>query len=151
MGTKWSEKSWDLCSQLRLHFWFRPVHLELTAWQGLHIYTFIFQEFFLFHIFTYRDKTLSVLHFDFQRQHSLSLYLVTQLNTCNMGAYTFYNLFLILPFRLDSFQPWTQPQKFRQTPKETNNQHGRRHVPPWMHCGIFVYRYLAWNTLSTYI
>ena len=57
--------------------------------------------------------------------------------------------FLVLPFRLDLFQPWTQPQKFRQTPKETNNQHGRRHVPPRIHCDISVYWYLIQNTEST--
>ena len=54
--------------------------------------------------------------------------------------------FPVLPFWLDLFQPRTQPQKFRQTPKETNNQHGRRHVPPRIHCYISVYWYLAWNT-----
>ena len=54
--------------------------------------------------------------------------------------------FPVLPFRFDLFQPRTQPQKFRQTPKETTSQHGRRHVPPRIHCYIFVYRYFAWNT-----
>ena len=52
----------------------------------------------------------------------------------------------VLPFRLDLFQPRTQPQKLRQTPKETTNQHGRRHIPPRIHCYISVYWYLAWNT-----
>ena len=52
----------------------------------------------------------------------------------------------VLPFRLDLFQSQTQPQKFRQIPKETNNQHGRRHVPPRIHCYISVHWYLAWNT-----
>ena len=72
-------------------------------------------------------QTLSLLHFDFQRQLSLSLslslyiYLVTQLNTRNMGAYTFCNLFLSLLFRLDFFQPRTLSQKFCQTLKENNN------------------------------
>ena len=50
--------------------------------------------------------------------------------------------FLVLPFWLDLFQP----QTFRQTPKETNNQHGRRHVPPRIHCYISVYWYFAWNS-----
>ena len=44
--------------------------------------------------------------------------------------------FLVLSFQLDLFQPQTQPQKFRQAPKETNNQHGRRHIPPKIHCYI---------------
>ena len=42
--------------------------------------------------------------------------------------------FPVLPFRLDLFQSRTRPQKFRQTPKGTNNQHGRR-----IHCYIFLY------------
>ena len=59
--------------------------------------------------------------------------------------------FPVLPFQLDLFQSRTQPKKFRQILKETNNQHGRRHIFPRIHCYISVHWYLAWNTLSTYI
>ena len=54
--------------------------------------------------------------------------------------------FPVLPFQLDFFQPQTQPQNFRQTLKETINQHGRRHVPPWIRCYVSVYWYLEGNT-----
>ena len=54
--------------------------------------------------------------------------------------------FPVLPFRLDLFKSRTQTQKFRQIPKETNNQHGRRHFLPRIHCYISVYWYLTWNT-----
>ena len=89
-----------------------------------------------FHIFTYRDSTLSLslLHFDFQQSNP---------RKCIHSA-TFF--FLVLPFRFDLHQPRTQLQKFRQTPKETNNQHGRKHVPPRIRCYISIYRYLTWNT-----
>ena len=55
--------------------------LILSRAFGLPIYTLAFQELILFHIFTYRDSTLS-------------FHIVTQLNSRNMGAYTFCNLFL---------------------------------------------------------
>ena len=112
----------------------------------------------------FQELTLS--HFDLQRQHSLSLFISTsrnslilplnntiQYNICNMGVYILSATFFlpVLPFQLDLFQPRTQPQKFCQIPKETNNQHGRRHVPPRIHCYIFVYWYLTWNSSSTYI
>ena len=65
--------------------------------------------------------------------------------TCvRIHSATFF--FPVLPYRLDLFQYRTQPQKFRQIPKETTNQHGRRHVPPRIHCYISVYWYLARNT-----
>ena len=54
--------------------------------------------------------------------------------------------FPALPFRLDFFQSRTQPQKFRQIPKETNNQYGRRHVPPRIQYYISVHWYITWNT-----
>ena len=54
--------------------------------------------------------------------------------------------FTVLPFRLDLFQSRAWPQTFHQIVKETNNEHGRRHVPPRIHCYISVYWYLAWNT-----
>ena len=53
----------------------------------------------------------------------------TQLNTRNLGAYIVCNLFFpVLPFRLNFFQSRTRPQTFRQIPKETNKQHGRKNV-----------------------
>ena len=54
--------------------------------------------------------------------------------------------FPVLAFRLDLFQSRTQLQKFRQIPKETNNQHGRRHVPPRILGYISIYWYVTWNT-----
>ena len=121
--------------------------------------------------FWFPEITLShslLLHFNLQRLHththtytlslslSLSLFLSTSrnsltlplckklLNTRKMCAYTFCNHFFpVLPFRLDLFQPRTQPQKFHKIPKETNNQHVRRHVPPRIQCYISVYWYLA--------
>ena len=53
-------------------------------------------------------------------------------------------LFFVILFRWDFFQP--QTQKFHQTAKETNNQHGRRHMPSNTRCYIFIYHYLTWNT-----
>ena len=100
----------------------------------------------LTHILTYRESTLS-LHFRLPetawpcqliRHNSIRIKWVC------INSATFF--FPVLPFRLDLFQLRTQPQKFRQTPKETNNQHGRRQVPPRIHCYIPVYWYLAWNT-----
>ena len=87
----------------------------------------------------YRENTLTLLYFDFQQSTP---------RKCKHST-TFF--FLVLPFRLDLLQPRTQPQKFHQTPKETNNQHGRRHMPSRTCCYIFIYQYLTWNTLSTYI
>ena len=93
------------------------------------------------HILTYRDSTLS-LHFwlpgtawpcQFVRHNSIRVRWV------HIHSATFF--FPFLPFWLDLFHPRTQPQKFRQTPKETNNQHGRRHVPPRIHCYISVQWY----------
>ena len=97
-------------------------------------------------------------HFDLQRQHSLSSFRLPEIAwPCQLVRHnsicvtwvcihstTFF--FPVLPFRLDLFRPQTQPQKFRQIPKETNNQHWRRHIPPRIHCYISVYWYLAWNT-----
>ena len=102
-----------------------------------------------FSIWTYRDNTHThslSLHCDLQKQHALSLiFWHPAINPTKM--YTFYNLFfLVLPFRLDLLQLPTQPQKFRQTPKKTNNQHGRRHMPSSTRCYISIYHYLTWNT-----
>ena len=57
--------------------------------------------------------------------------------------------FPVLPFQLDLFQSYAQPQTFRQIPKETNDQ--RLTHPSRIHWYICVYWYLAWNTWSTYI
>ena len=85
-------------------------------------------------IATYRNNTLSLLHFDFQQSTP---------RKCIHSA-TF--VFPVLPFWLDLLQPRTQPQKFRQTLKATNNQHRRRHVPPRTRYYIPIYHYLTWNT-----
>ena len=85
-------------------------------------------------ISTHRDNTHSILHFDFQHLTSWKC----------IHSTTFF--FLVLPFRLELLQPRTQPQKFHETLKETNNQQGRRHVPPRTRCYISIYRYLTWNT-----
>ena len=104
----------------------------------------------LSHILISRDSTLSSFRLpetawpcQLVRNNSIRITWV------HIHSATFF--FPVLPFWLDLFQPRTQPQKFRQFPKETNNQHGRRHVPPRIHCYISVYWYIAWNTLSTYI
>ena len=86
-------------------------------------------------------ETADTLSFTFDFQQSTS-------RKCIHSANLFFPL---LPFQLEFFKPWTQPQKFRQTPKETTNQYGRRHVPPRTRCYISIYRYLTWNTLYTYI
>ena len=75
--------------------------------------------------------SLSLLHFDFQQSTP---------RKCIHSAIFFFPL---QPFQLDFFQPQTQPQKFRQTPKETTNQHGRRHILPRTRCHISIYRYLT--------
>ena len=88
----------------------------------------------LSHFHLQRQHTLSLLHFDFQQSTPWKC----------IHSVTFF--FLVQPFRLDFFQPWTQPRKFCQTLKETNNQHGRRHVPPRTHCFISIYWYLSPHT-----
>ena len=97
------------------------------------------------------------LHFDFQRQHinththtlslSLSLFLSLSLlhfdfqqSTLRKCIHSATFFFPVLLFRLEFFQSRTQPQKF---PKETNDQHGRRHVPPRTRCNIYIYRYFT--------
>ena len=105
-------------------------------------------------ILTYRDSTHTHTH-----THTLSLSLSLSLSLpetawpCQLLK---HNLMRVIWVRIHSatfslpvlplFQPQTQPQKFHQTPNETNNQHERRHVPPRIHFYISVYRYLAWNT-----
>ena len=80
--------------------------------------------------------SLSLSHFDLQRQHTHSLslslsYILTFSSQPHKDEYILQPFsFLFLPFQLDLLQPRTQPQKLRQTLKETNNQHERRHVSP---------------------
>ena len=96
------------------------------------------------HTFWVPETALSLLHFDFQKQlDQLVRHNSIRITWVHTHSVTFF--FPVLPFRFDFFQPRTQPQKFRQIPKETNNQHGRRHVNPRIHCYISVYWYLAWN------
>ena len=75
--------------------------------------------------------------------HSLSPSYILTSTKCIHSA-TFF--FPLQPFRVDLLQPRTQPLKFRQTPKETNNQHVRRHVPSSTRGHISIYRYFIWNT-----
>ena len=117
------------------------------------------------YILTSRDSTYTDTHilslsqnFDLQRQHSVCLSVSsfstsrnsltlpvnkTQFNTRNMRIHSATFFFLVLRFRLALFHPRTQPQKFRQIPKETTNQHGRKHISPRIHYYISVYWYLA--------
>ena len=153
-------------SQLRQHLWFYPAHLEPNHMTRI---TYIFSRrprthsltFWLPETSLYLSLSLSLspsLAFSL----SLSVFISTSrnslnlpvsktlLNTRNMGAHTFCDLFLTCSAsRLDLFQSRTQPQKFRQIPKETNNQLGRRHNSPKIHCSISVYWYITWNTYST--
>ena len=124
------------------------------TWQGLPTYTLVFQELILSHSEIVHTHThtlslslfLSLSYFDLLKQHSLSLSLslssfrlpetawLCQLERRNSIPVTWVRIysasffFPVLPFQLDLFQPRTQPQKFRQIPKETTNQHGIRHV-----------------------
>ena len=132
-----------LCSQLRPQLWFCSVHLVPTAWRELLL---VFQALTLshfslteiahsLHLNLQRPHTLFLLHFDFQQSTP---------RKCTHSAIFF---FLVRPFRLELLQPRTQqPQKFYQTPKETKNQHGRRHMPSSTCCYISIYRYLTWNS-----
>ena len=130
-----------------------------TVWQGLPTYTLVFQISFS-HFSTYRDNTLPlsplwlpetahslILSIATYRDNSLSLWhFDCQQSTPRKCIHSATFFFLVLPVSLDFFQPRTQPQKFRQTPKETNNQHRKRHVPPRTCCYISIYLYLTWNT-----
>ena len=106
--SNWSGKSLDLCSQLRLHLWCYPTHLEPTAWKGLPIYTLVFQELILSiltyresththththslslslslsHILTYRDSTHTLSHILTCRDSSLSLFISTSRNSLTL-------------------------------------------------------------------
>ena len=70
--------------------------------------------------------------------HSLSYIWLPAVNPRKFIHYaTFF--FLVLPFWLNLLQPRTQPQKFRLISKETNKQHGRRHMPSRTHCYIYIF------------
>ena len=139
IGELISQESHVICA----HNYVCTFDFILCIWSRPHdkdcLYILLSSKNLLSHILTYRDSTLSL--FILTSRNSLTLPVSkTQLNTCNMSAYTFCDLFLSYSaFQLDLFQPRTQPQKCGQTPKETNNQHGRRHVPPRIHCYISVY------------
>ena len=95
-----------------------------------------------FHFDLQSQHSLSLSHFALQRQHSLS-YILTS------SSQPHENVYILQPcsaFSVRLLQPRTQPQKFYQTPKVTNNQHGKRHMPPRIHGCIFVCWYLSWNT-----
>ena len=107
--------------------------------------------FSLSHILTSRNSTLSLYFWLPETAWPCQLVRHDSIHVTWVCLHSATFFLPVLPFWLDLFQPQTQPQKFCQTPKETNNQHGRRHVPPRIDCYISVYWYLAWNTLSTYI
>ena len=75
-------------------------------------------------------------------KHSFS-YILTSSSQPHENVYSATFFFLVRPFQLDLRLPRTQPQKFRQTPKETNNQRGKRHMPSSTRCYISIYRYLT--------
>ena len=85
-----------------------------------------------FSIWTYRGNT-----------HSLSYILLSSVQPHENVYIPQPFFFLVLPFCLHLLLPQTQPQKFRQTLKETNNHHGIRHVSPRTRCYITIYHYLT--------
>ena len=90
------------------------------------------------HILTSRDSTLSSFQFpEIAWPCQLVRHNSVRVTWVRIHSATFF--LSVLPFRLDLFQSRIQLQKFRQIPKETNNQHGRRHVPLRIHCYISVY------------
>ena len=120
------------------HIWRQPHDKDC-------LYILLSSTNFLSHILTSRDSTIPSFWLpETAWQCQLVRHNSIRVTYERIHSATFF--FLVLSFWLDLFQPWTQPQKFHQTPKETNNQHGRRHVPPRIHCYISVYWYLAWNT-----
>ena len=105
----------------------------------------------LSHILTSWDSTLSLFFISTSR-NSLTLPLrKTQLNTRNMGAYTLCNLFLSCSAFSVTLVPVSNTATEISSNPERDKQYGRRHVPPRIHCYIFVYWFLTWNTLSKYI
>ena len=119
-----------------------------------YIYSLLLRTHCLSHFLLQRRHTLT--HSILTHRDSFSLFISTsrnsltlpfsktQFNTCNMGVYTFYNLFLSSSsFSTGLFPASNIDSEIRQTPKETNNQHGRRHVPSRKRCYISIYRYLT--------
>ena len=86
------------------------IYSRLPSTHYLH---FELQRHHTFSIWTYRDNTLS-----------LSYIFMSSTQPPRKCIHSISFFFLVLPFRLDLLQPRTQSQKFRQTPKETTNQHG---------------------------
>ena len=99
---------------------FCPTHLEPTTWQGLPIYTLVFQK-------------LVLSHFDFQRQHSLPSFRLPETAwLCQLVKHISVRVtwvrilsatlsFPILPFRLNFFQSWTQPHFVKSRKRQTAN------------------------------
>ena len=85
--------TWFVLTNTSATLIFFPAHLEPSTWQGLSIYTLVFQELILSHFHLQRQHTFSL--FISTSRNSLTLPLSkTQLNTRNMCAYTFSDFFL---------------------------------------------------------
>ena len=79
-------------------------------------------------------ETIHSFHFDFQRQHTLSLSYIwlPAINPRNVySLQLFSSLFYLYVKTCSSLE--NNHRNFVKPPKETNNQHGRRHVPPDIH------------------
>ena len=113
-------------------------------WSQLHdkdyLYILPSSKHSLFYTVTYKDCTLS-----------LPSILTSSSQTPRKCMHSATFFFPLLPFQLDLFEPRTEPQKSRQTPKETNNQHGRRHMPSSTRCYIYIYIDTLHELLSPHI
>ena len=122
------------------HNYVRNFDFVPCIWSWLHdkdcLYILLSSKHSLSHILTSRDDTLSYFVTSRDKTHTL-LHCDFQQSTPRKCIYSATFFFLFWPFRLDLLQPRTQPQKFHQTLKETNNQHGRRHVPPFLYIDTF--------------
>ena len=87
-----------------------------------------------------RTHSLTLWLTETAHTHTLSLSLTFdfQQSTPRKCIHSATLFFPLLSFPLDFFQSRTQPQKFRQTPKETNNQHGED-TCLLAHVAIFLY------------
>ena len=121
--------------------WFMLPTTSATLIQ-LPIYTLVFQEPILFHFDSQRQHVL--LHCDLQRQltfsiltsrdNTLSLLYLTSSSQPHENVYSlqlFSSLFYL--FGLTCYSLEHNHRNFVIPPKETNNQRGRRHVPPNTH------------------